>query len=102
MTCFSMNSIDVSARFWGPAGTSDFFALAYDAPADAFACVVCAPFSAISGGTDTMTLGEHKVSATGNYRIAIPIKDRYVKISAKGTGTVTSSSLAISAIVGTV
>jgi hypothetical protein len=57
-------------------------------------------FSSISTTTDTLSLGEHKMGGTGNFRIAIPIKDRYIKISAKGTGTVTSSSLAIDAIVG--
>lgn len=59
-------------------------------------------FSSISSGTDTLSLGVHKMTATGNYRIAIPIKDNYIKISAIGTGTVTSSSLAIDAIIGTV
>jgi len=59
-------------------------------------------FSAISGGTSTESLGVHKLAATGKYRIAIPIKDKFVKISAIGTGTVTSSSLAINAVVGEV
>ncbi len=38
--------------------------------------------------------------ASGNYRITIPILDRYIKISLKGTGTATSSSATINAIVG--
>src|SRR3990167_6669185 len=57
-------------------------------------------FSSISGGTSTETVGEHTQTATGNYRIAVPINDRYVKISVKGTGTVTSSSSNVKAILG--
>lgn len=59
-------------------------------------------FESISAGTNTVTLGEYKIAATGKYRIAIPIKDRWVKISAKGTNTVDGSSLAIDALLGTV
>ena len=59
-------------------------------------------FQSVSGGTATETLGEHTISATGLYRIMIPIKDRYVKVSAKGTGTVTSSSMTIDAVIGEV
>lgn len=39
-------------------------------------------------------------AATGNYRIAIPIKDRYIRVSSKGTGTATGSLLAIQAVLG--
>ena len=59
-------------------------------------------FSAISAGISTDTVGVHKLTATGKYRIAIPIKDNYIKISAIGTGTVTSSTVTIGAIFGTV
>jgi hypothetical protein len=59
-------------------------------------------FSSISTVTSTESLGEHKFTATGKYRIAIPLKDRWVKISALGTGTVTSSSMTVDAILGTV
>jgi hypothetical protein len=52
-------------------------------------------FGAISGGIDTLSLGEHTIGATGKYRISTPIKDRYIRVSVKGTGTVTDSSLAI-------
>src|SRR6266478_6473822 len=38
-------------------------------------------FSSISGATDTMNLGEHSFSVSGKYRLAIPIKDKYIKIS---------------------
>lgn len=59
--------------------------------------------SSVTAGVDTNTLVEHQVSATaGKYRIAIPIKDRYIKISVKGTGTPTSSSAKVTAILGSV
>ena len=58
-------------------------------------------FAAISGGTETDTLGEHTIAATGKYRLAIPIKDNYIKVSVKGTGTMTSSLMKVSAVVGT-
>lgn len=59
-------------------------------------------FSSVSAGVSTESLGVHKLAATGKYRIAVPIKDRFIKISSIGTGTVTSSSLAIDAVIGTV
>ena len=55
-------------------------------------------FKAESGGTSTDTLGIHQYSASGNYRIAIPINDRYIKVSCHGTGTVTSSLMSVDAI----
>ena len=57
-------------------------------------------YSAISGATSTDTIGEHTMTATGNYRLAIPIKDRFIKVSAKGTGTTTNSLMAILAVIG--
>lgn len=57
-------------------------------------------FGSITAGTETDTIGIHQIGATGNYRIPVQTKDRYVRVSAQGTGTVTSSSMAISAIVG--
>ena len=59
-------------------------------------------FSSTSSTTDTLSLGVHKMSASGNYRIALDVMDRYVKISAIGTGTTTGSLLAITANVGEV
>ena len=56
--------------------------------------------SAVSGGTSTDTLLEHTMTATGNYRLPIPIKDHYIKISVKGTGTVTGSAVKVVAILG--
>jgi hypothetical protein len=59
-------------------------------------------FQAVSAGTATETLGVHTIAASGKYRISIPIMDRYIKISANGTGTVTSSSMTVDAILGVV
>lgn len=58
--------------------------------------------SAYSAGVSTEALEAHKIAATGNYqfRIAIP-NVPYIKISSIGTGTATSSSLAINAITST-
>jgi len=54
----------------------------------------------LSAAAQTNTIFEHSLAATGNYRIPIQIKDRYIKISAKGTGTVTGSLMAIKLIIG--
>jgi len=59
-------------------------------------------FQSIATGTATETRGEHQISTTGLYRILIPIKDRYIRVSAKGTGTVTGSSMTIDAVTGEV
>lgn len=40
------------------------------------------------------------ISASGTYRFAVPIKDRYIRVSAKGTGTATGSSMTITGIIG--
>lgn len=59
-------------------------------------------FSSISSGTETVTLGAKTLAASGSYAIALPFKARSVRVSAKGTGTVTSSSMTIKAVVGNV
>lgn len=56
--------------------------------------------SSITDGTETNTVLEHTIAATGKYRISVPLKDRYVLVSVKGTGTVTGSAMAVNAIVG--
>jgi hypothetical protein len=43
-------------------------------------------------------LDTFKLSTTGKYRIRVPQTDRYIRISSKGTGTVTNSLLGIQAI----
>ncbi len=57
-------------------------------------------FGAISGGTSTLDLGEHEIIVDGNYRIPLPLSDRFIRVAAKGTGTLTSSLLAIDGILG--
>jgi len=59
-------------------------------------------FQSISGGIATETVAEHQILLTGAYRILIPIKDRFIKVSAKGTGTATDSSMDIKAVVAEV
>lgn len=54
----------------------------------------------VSAGIITTTLAERQISATGKYRIPVAVKDRYIKISVKGTGTATGSSMAVKAITG--
>lgn len=59
--------------------------------------------SAVSTGTSTETALVHKYAATGKYRLAVPLKDSFVKVSVIGSGgTVTGSSCAITAIAGSV
>jgi hypothetical protein len=54
---------------------------------------------AVSGGTTTLTVNEYTYTATGNYVIDLDYTSRYIKVSAKGTGTVTGSLLAIDSII---
>ncbi len=56
---------------------------------------------AVSTGVTTERVKTHVLAATGKKRLTpITICDRYIRISAQGTGTVTSSSLKIDAVVG--
>ena len=57
-------------------------------------------FSSISGGTDTLTLGIHRLTSSGNYVLNCGMLSRYYRISVIGNGTVTSSSMAIQAVMG--
>lgn len=57
-------------------------------------------FASITANVETDTVGTHQMTATGAYRIPIQTKDRFVKVSARGNGTVTSSSMKIQAIYG--
>ncbi len=59
-------------------------------------------FGSISGGTDTISLAEHTIAASGLYRIPVPVKDNYVRVSVKGTGTMTSSLMDVSVVNGRV
>ena len=55
-----------------------------------------------SGGTLTYAAATRKLTASGNYRFPIEILDRFVRVSVKGTGTVTSSLMEIKANKGNV
>ncbi len=57
---------------------------------------------ALSGANVPATASVFQLSADGNYRIALPIADAFIKISAKGTGTTTGSSMTIDAALATV
>ena len=54
--------------------------------------------ASVSGGTSTLTNNVYTWTSTGNYIIELDYSARYIKVSAKGTGTVTSSLLAIDAL----
>ena len=55
--------------------------------------------SAVASGESTDSLLNHKFTASGSYRLALPLCDRHVKVSVKGTGTMTGSLMAVKAIV---
>ena len=54
--------------------------------------------TSVSGGTSTLSMNEYTFTSTGNIVIPLPAFYDFIKVSAKGTGTVTSSSLAITAV----
>lgn len=54
----------------------------------------------LDNGTANVYTLTYTLSATGAYRIPIQCNDRYIKVSAKGTGTVTNSSMTIKAAMG--
>ena len=59
----------------------------------------------LDNGTGTIYPLEYSITAsslgtTENVRLPIQINDRYVRVSVKGTGTVTSSSVGITATLG--
>lgn len=55
---------------------------------------------AVSSGVGTLTDHIYQRTADGPFRLPIRVKDAYIKVSVKGTGTVTGSSMAIVALVG--
>ena len=58
---------------------------------------------ATSGATNTVTLGSYTTTVEGNFPIVISnLAARFVKISVKGTGTVTSSSCTVDAVLSVV
>lgn len=59
-------------------------------------------FGTIVGPTDTLEIGEHEILTNGNYRLVIPVMDRFVRVGAKGSGTVTGSDLLVDGVLGIV
>lgn len=51
-------------------------------------------------GIETLKPHVITIADTGKHSYSLPIKARFIKISSKGTGTVTNSSLAIRAVLG--
>lgn len=88
VTLGSLTTADIKVEF-SPDGTN-YYQETYDAIGTATASAV----------TITESLIQRSFAASGSYRIAIPILDAFIRISTKGTGTVTSSLVAITAIVG--
>lgn len=52
-----------------------------------------------SSGAIVESVVIRQFTASGNYRIPIPISDRRVRVSVKGTGTVTGSSVGVSGVI---
>lgn len=53
-----------------------------------------------SSGISDADVYIRRIKQSGSYRFAIPIKDRFVRVSAIGNGTATGSSMSIIGIVG--
>ena len=54
--------------------------------------------SAITSGVSADTLKSHQIDTTGKYRLVIDTLDRYMKVSVKGTGTMTNSLMKVEAV----
>lgn len=59
-------------------------------------------FETITGAVAAMVNGLYNFTASGKYVLSLPEKSAYVRVQARGNGTLTSSSLKIGAVVGTV
>lgn len=59
--------------------------------------------ASVSAGVTTETLASHQVgNASGKFRIPVPMIERYLKVSVKGTGTMTNSLMAVSVVLAKV
>jgi hypothetical protein len=83
-TIGSLTSVEIKIEY--SHDNSDYYQFTY----------VGAPSTGASAATPFVL----QLTATGKCEIPIPIKSRYIKVSAKGTGTVTNSSLKILAVAG--
>lgn len=79
----SLDSLEVKVEF--SPDNSTFFQESYEASASSTSNI----------STVVIEPKVYQMAATGKLRIPIPIKDRYVKISVKGTGTVDNSACAV-------
>lgn len=59
-------------------------------------------YDSVSNGTNTENLGVRRFTATGKYQLSVPILGQFLKISAIGNGTVSTSSIKIDLIYGVV
>jgi len=59
-------------------------------------------FGSIATTTNSLSLGVHQLSGTGKYEIETPILAPRIRVSAKGTGTATSSLMEVVVITGRV
>jgi len=53
-----------------------------------------------SSGVSTVNQEYYKFTASGKYRIPLAIKDKHIRISVTGTGTLTETSMAVKAVIG--
>jgi hypothetical protein len=56
----------------------------------------------VTAGSTALVVNEYTFTTAGNYRIQVPISARFVKVSVKGTGTLTTSTVAVTAVLYTV
>lgn len=84
-TIGSLTNCDITIEFQDPYGV-DWFQETSDS---------------ISGGATTENAAIRRLTATGKYRIAIPLRDTAVRVSVTGNGIATSSSIRIRAGLGT-
>ena len=54
--------------------------------------------SAPSSGEQTLSLNNYKLDTTGNYVLEFDITTRYIKVSVKGTGTLTNSLISLHSV----
>lgn len=59
-------------------------------------------FLTVSGATGTLNKGVFNTTEDGNFKITVPMSARFVKVSAQGVGTATSSLLEIWSFLHTV
>lgn len=53
-------------------------------------------------GIITQKIFERKITASGNYIFSVPVLGRWLRVSVKGTGTTTGSSIAIKSCKGNI